>query len=155
MKIGNIVPRAGIEPYIPGIWASMLTLTPCRIPWCPHYTCVYLSMQLLAWAVRAAYCNRPHAIVSLTITYRQSPHIHAHRVISTVIQILHDTGHAIRAMGVMKMGNIIPRVGIKPRSPSFQASVLTITSHRLPWCHNCTHAYLSMQLFDSEVNAAY
>ena len=32
----------------------------------------------------------------------------------------------------MKMGNIVPRAGIEPTSLAFQASVLTITLHRLP-----------------------
>ena len=35
-------------------------------------------------------------------------------------------------MGVIKMGNIMPRVGIDPSSLAFQASVLSITSPRLP-----------------------
>ena len=35
-------------------------------------------------------------------------------------------------MGVMKMGNTVPRAGIKPTSLAFCANVLTITQHRLP-----------------------
>ena len=35
-------------------------------------------------------------------------------------------------LGVMKMGYILPRVGIEPTSLTLQASVLTITPHRLP-----------------------
>ena len=35
-------------------------------------------------------------------------------------------------MGVMKMGNIVARVGIKCTSLAFQASVLTITPNRIP-----------------------
>ena len=35
-------------------------------------------------------------------------------------------------MGVVKMGNIVPRVGIEPTTFSFWASILTITPRRLP-----------------------
>ena len=35
-------------------------------------------------------------------------------------------------VGVMKMRNMVPRVGIKPTSLAFRASVLTITPLRLP-----------------------
>ena len=39
---------------------------------------------------------------------------------------------AISVVGVMKMGNIVHRVGIKPTSLEFRASVTTITPCRLP-----------------------
>ena len=39
---------------------------------------------------------------------------------------------ATSVMGVMQMGNIVPRAGIKPTSLIFQASVLTIMPGRLP-----------------------
>ena len=39
---------------------------------------------------------------------------------------------ATSVVGVMKMGNIMPKAGIKPTSLAFQGSVLTITPHRLP-----------------------
>ena len=35
-------------------------------------------------------------------------------------------------MGVMKMGNIVPLVGLEPTPLAFRASVLPITSPRLP-----------------------
>ena len=38
----------------------------------------------------------------------------------------------IIVVGAMKMGNIVPGVGIKPTSLVFQASVLTIKTARLP-----------------------
>ena len=47
-------------------------------------------------------------------------------------------------MGVMKMGNTVPRAGIELTPVAFWASVLTITPHRLPRCHHYTHAYLSV-----------
>ena len=58
-------------------------------------------------------------------------------------------------VGVMKMGNIVPRARIEHTSLAFRASVLTITPHRLPWCHHYTHNCLSMWLFASEVSADY
>ena len=48
MKMRTIVPRAEIEPTSLAPQASVLSITPCRIPWCHHYTYTYLSMQLLA-----------------------------------------------------------------------------------------------------------
>ena len=32
MAMGNIVPRAGNEPTLPAFWASVLTITPQRLP---------------------------------------------------------------------------------------------------------------------------
>ena len=58
-------------------------------------------------------------------------------------------------MGVMKMGNIVPRVGIEPTSLAFRTSVLTVTTCRLQRCHHYTHGYLSKELFASEVSADY
>ena len=60
-------------------------------------------------------------------------------------------------VGVMKMGNILPRVGIGPTSQAFKPSTLTITPPRLPWswCHHYTHTYMSMQLLAWEAIAAY
>ena len=43
-----------------------------------------------------------------------------------------DPGHGTSVMDVMKIGNIVPRVGIKPTSLAFRASVKTITTCRLP-----------------------
>ena len=48
-------------------------------------------------------------------------------------------------MGLMKIGNIVPRVGIESTSLAFRANVLLL--HR---CHYSTHDHLSMQLFVSE-----
>ena len=58
-------------------------------------------------------------------------------------------------VGVMKMGNIVPRAGIEPTSLAFQVSVLIIIPRRLPCCNHYTHAYLSMWCVASEVNAVY
>ena len=81
-------------------------------------------MQLLAREVSAVHYTGPPGIVSplmLTITYIQAmtPHIHAYagyvqQPYSTYY--LHDTGHGISVVGVMKMGNIVPNAGIEPTS---------------------------------------
>ena len=39
---------------------------------------------------------------------------------------------ATSVVGVMKVGNIVPRARIEPTSLALQASVLSITPHRLP-----------------------
>ena len=54
---------------------------------------------------------------------------------STTIQCVTCTGSMVMAtsvMGVMNMGNIMPRAGIVPTSLEFQSSVLSNTSRRLP-----------------------
>ena len=56
MKIGNIVPRAGIEPAFLGFWASVLPLHHVGFLMSPLYTDSHLSMQLLASEVRADCC---------------------------------------------------------------------------------------------------
>ena len=58
-------------------------------------------------------------------------------------------------VGVMKIGNAIPRAGLEHTSLTFQACVLTITPHRLPWCHHYPHTFLSMQLLAPAVSADY
>ena len=61
----------------------------------------------------------------------------------------------ISVMGVMKMGNVVPRAGIEPTSIALRASVLTIIPCRLPLNHHYTHVYLfmqSMQFLASEVS---
>ena len=85
-------------------------------------------MQLLASEVSADYYTHPPGIVSLlmlTITYRQWPYIYIHRVGSTP-SLYRIMVTAISAVGVMKMGNIVLRVGVEPTSLAFQASVLLL-----------------------------
>ena len=55
-------------------------------------------------------------------------------------------------MGVMEMGNIVPRAEIKPTSLAFQPSVLTITPHQLPEVSTLpTHTSLCCSLPEREV----
>ena len=94
-------------------------------------------MQVLAWEVSADCYTRLPRIVSLlilTITYRQT--VPSHRVGSATIQHIACTGSwswQTSVVGVMKMGNIVPRARIKHTSLAIWASVLTITPHRLPY----------------------
>ena len=81
MKMGKIVPRAGIEPTPPPFWVNMLTITAYKLPWCHYYAQAYLSMQLLASDVSTSYHTCCPGIVNLlmvTITYRQWPYMHIH-----------------------------------------------------------------------------
>ena len=71
-KMGNSVPRAGIEPPISGIPSQCATITPCRLPDVttmptPTPTCSLTS------EVSADYYTRPAGIISLlmlTIIYK-------------------------------------------------------------------------------------
>ena len=54
-KMGNIMPREGDEPISRAFRASVLIITPCKLPCYHHYTYAYLSMPLLASKVSAAY----------------------------------------------------------------------------------------------------
>ena len=67
-----------------------------------------------------------------------------------MIQSSRDASHGyliiyVYIVGVMKMGNTVPGVGLEPTSLAFRA----IAPHRLPCCHHYPHAYLSMQLLAS------
>ena len=72
MKMGNIVPRAGIEPTFPAFWSSVLIITSPMLPaitMLPTPTCIWLSYEV----------THPPKIVSLlllTITYRQLLYIY-------------------------------------------------------------------------------
>ena len=48
MKMGNIAPRAGIKPTCLAFWASMLTITPPRLPDVITIPTPNCTMQLLA-----------------------------------------------------------------------------------------------------------
>ena len=72
MKMGHIVHKAGIKPTSLPFWASVLTITPPRLPYCHHYTHAHLFMWCFASEVSADYYTHPFGIVSLlmlTITY--------------------------------------------------------------------------------------
>ena len=131
MKIGNIVPRAGIEPIFLAFWVNMLPfhhVGPC----CHHYSHSYLSMQLLVSEVRTDYytCPPPGIVsfVMLTITYIQAVDLHIHTQVQQPCStyLVQDPGHGTSVMGEMKMRNSVPRTGIKPTSLAFLASVLPL-----------------------------
>ena len=143
MKMGNIVPREGIEPTSLAFRASVLTITTHRLPWCHYYTHAYLSMYPLCLRGQCRLLHsslwncKPFNTLQLH-TYRQSPHIYEkgrfnnHTAHSLYKILVMETS----VLGVMKIGNIVPRAGIKSTSLAFHASMLSITPHGLPWCHH-------------------
>ena len=119
MKTGSIVPRVGIDPTFLALRPSTLTITSCRTPLCHHHIHAYLFMQLFVWEISAMYYTNPPGIVSLvspTITYIQA--------VTSQGRFRNHTAHSLyRILGEMKMGNIMPRVGIEPTSLAFWVSV--------------------------------
>ena len=87
-------------------------------------------MQLLAWEVSANYYTRPPGIVSLSILTNYIQAVSSH----TQGMFNNHTTHSLygimitvtSVMGVLKMGNIVPRVGMEPISLAFRASVLPL-----------------------------
>ena len=161
MKMRNTVPRPGIEPTSLAFWTTVLVITPRRLPWCHHYTRAFLSMQLLAWKVSADYYIHPlwncksfnaYNYIQIMALHKQTQGMFNNHTTHSLYMFIVMTTSVV---GVMKMGNTLPRAGIEPTSQAFRASVLTIIPVRRPWCRHYTHAYLSMQILASEVSAAY
>ena len=77
-KMGNSVPRAGIATTFLAFLASVLTITPPRLPKVSMPTTdAYLYMEILAREISADYYTHPPGIVSLlvlmlTIMYSQT-----------------------------------------------------------------------------------
>ena len=92
----------------------------------------------------------------LTITYRQQPYIlHTQNRFNnhTVHSLYRIVITATSLVGMMKMGNIVARVGIKPTSLALCVSVLIIIPPRLP---DITILPTSTCLWDTrEVSAHY
>ena len=89
-------------------------------------------MQLLTLQISADYYIHPPGIISLlmlTITYIQATPLHVHH---TQGRFNNHSAHSLyrimvmatSVMDVMKMENIVPRVGLEPTSLVFQASLL-------------------------------
>ena len=136
MKMGNIVPRAGIEPISLTCQASLLHhISSLMSPLCPCLSayaapCLRGQCSLLhpsPWNCKPFntyyYIHLGNGLIYTYTGQAQQPY-------ST--QLIQDPGHGLNVEGVMKMGNIVPRVGLKPTSPAFQASVL-------PFHHICSH----------------
>ena len=51
---------------------------------------------------------------------------HENLTINKLDNMLDYRNHPLKLLGVMKIGNIVPRVGIEPRSLAFRASVLPL-----------------------------
>ena len=106
---------------------SVLTITSHKFPdvtTLPMPTCLEVS---------ANYYTRPPGIVSLlilTITYIQSMVLHIHTQgrfnDHTACSLYRIMVTATGGMGVTKMGNTVPKAGLKPTSLALLASVLSL-----------------------------
>ena len=137
IKMRNIVPRAGIEPTSLAFQASVLTIKSPRLA---DVTTVATATSIYDFPERSVQpTSRPPGLVSLLmliITYIQAMTLHLHTQdrlnnypscgLHRIIVI------ATSGMGVMKMANIVPRVGIEPISLTFRANMPTVTPPRLP-----------------------
>ena len=83
----------------------------------------------------------------LIITYTQTMTLDTHTQSTFNKDAVHNLYNimvtATRVVGLMKMGNIVPRVGIELTYLAFQASLLTNSPPRIP---DITHAFLFMRL---------
>ena len=88
MKVGNIVPSAGIIPTSLAFQVSVLTITPPRLL---DVTTLPTCMQLLAWELSAdssPWICKPFNAYN----YIQALALHIHRAGSTTIQCIASTG---------------------------------------------------------------
>ena len=118
--------------YISGIPGQCATITPQMFSGVTTiYTHAHLSMWLFASEVSTYYHMCHPGIVSilmLALTYIQAMTLHKH----TYSRFNDDSGHILyrimvtttSVMGVMKIGNTVPRVGLKPTSLAFRSRVL-------------------------------
>ena len=123
MKMGNIGSRVGLEPTYLAFHDSLLPLHQIRSLWSPLYPCppVYIALCLRGQC-RLLHLPPWNCVSMLTITY-------IHRVGSTTIQCIACRGSMViptSVVGVMKMGNIVTRMGLKPTSLAFRAKVLSL-----------------------------
>ena len=93
-----------------------------------------MFMQLFALKDSADYYTHPPGIVSFNCIPAISLHIHTQGRFNnhTVNSLYRTVVMATSVVGLMKMGNIMPKAGIKTTSQEFRTSVLTITPRRLP-----------------------
>ena len=132
MKMGNSVPRVGIEPPSLAFQASVLPLHhvgSLLSPIYPHLPictapCLRGKCRLLhssPWDCKSFkaynYIHTGNGLIYAYIGQVQQPY-------ST--QLVQDPGHSTSVMSDMKMGNIVPRAGIKSTSLVFRASVLPL-----------------------------
>ena len=140
--MGNIVPRARINPTSLAFWASVLPLYHVSslispvYPRPPAYTapCLRSKCKLLHSSPRNCksfnaynYIHTYTHIHTHIHTYRQWAYTYTGQVQQSYsAQFVQDPGHSTSVMGVMKMGNIVPRARIKPTSLTFWVSVLPV-----------------------------
>ena len=150
MKMGNIVPRAGIEPTSLAFRASVLPV---------HHVGFLMSPLYPYLLVHATPCFRGQCRL-LHLPLWNCKSVNAYNYVHTGNSLTHihtqgnfnkQTAHNLYSILVMApvswmwwtLGNIVPRVGIKLTSLAFQASVLplhTIGSLMSP-LYPCLHIY--------------
>ena len=83
MKMGNTVPRAGIEPTSLAFQASVLPFTPCKVPdvtTIPTPTCLCRSLPQ-----RSVQATTLESLLMPTITFIQATALHIYVYIYTYI----------------------------------------------------------------------
>ena len=138
-----------ISTYVSSVrwkWEILCILGQCATItlWCHHHArpSAHLSMQLLA-------SDCPPGIISLvmlTIAYIQAMALHRFNDHS-VISLYRIMVMATSVVSEMKMGNIVPRAGLKCHISGIPGQCATIRPCRLPWWHHHTNANMSMQLW--------
>ena len=112
-------------------------------------------MWLFASEVSADYYTHHPRIVSLvmlTITYIQAMALHIHTQgrfnNQTTCSLYRIMVTATSVMGMRKMGNIVPRAGLKPIVLAFQASVLPLphVGSMMSQLHPRQPAYVALSL---------
>ena len=134
MKMGNIVPRTWLKPTSLAFRANVLlfhhidSLTSLLYPCPPVYAAPCLRGQ----------CSLLHSpplqletLLMVTITYTQAMALHIHTQGGsnnhTVQSLYWIMVTPTSVMGVMKMGNIVPRVRLQPTSLAFCANLLSLS----------------------------
>ena len=133
----NYYALSGTRTHISGIPGKCATITPCRLP----------AVTTIPTPVCVAQCrllhSRPPGIVSLlilTITYIPALALQQPYSMRSLYRILVT---ATSVMGVMKMGNIVPRAGLEPTSLAFRVSVLQFhhVGYQIAPCYLFLQAY--------------
>ena len=111
MQMGNIVPRAVINPKSLAFRASVLTITPLRLS---NVTTVSMPTSLCSFMPqRSVLTTTPVPLELYVHMSRQSHHIHEHRVVQqpyTVDSLYKTMVKTTSVVGVLKMGNVGPHL---------------------------------------------
>ena len=124
----------------PHIWHSRPVCYHVRSLTSPVYACPPLYVALcLRGQCRLQYPSPLELIASLlmlTTTYTQAMALHIHTqgkfLNHTACSLYRIMVMAISVVGVMKIGNIMPRAGLKPTSLELRVSVLSLHQEGFP-----------------------